>query len=292
MHFTSPTNGATLGTIVGWANHPETVWSQNTEITADFPGYLRDALEDGIHERGLMLRAGVGGTHLYINGAIGGLMSTTPRITVRDPFLEQDYREPSHEKARAVGRVLAAAILPRLEATNRTSLDRVPISIRARTINLPLDNKGFWAAPVIGLIDRGNVAWKTIRSEVALVSIGEAGIACIPGEIYPEIVNGGIEVPEGADYPQGIIEEPPIREMMPGKIKFIFGLANDEIGYIIPKSEFDRKSPYLYGAKTAPYGEINSVGPDVAGIIHAALRELSGQTNRPPPEPSPAPGPF
>ncbi|HTD86323.1 MAG TPA: hypothetical protein VK850_07070, partial [Candidatus Binatia bacterium] len=73
------------------------------------------------------------------------------------------------------------------------------------------------------------------------------------------------------------VEVPPIRDMMPGNIKFIFGLANDEIGYIIPKSEWDRKKPYLYGAEKKPYGEINSCGPEVGPGIHAAMRELCGK---------------
>jgi hypothetical protein len=70
------------------------------------------------------------------------------------------------------------------------------------------------------------------------------------------------------------VEVPPIRQLMPGKIKFVFGLANDEIGYIIPKSEWDRKSPYLYGATKAPYGEINSAGSDTAAKIHSSVRDL------------------
>ncbi len=282
MHFTSPTNnGATIGSIIGWADHPETVWSKNTEITSDFPGYLRDTLENGVYEGDLMLRQGLGGIHLYVNGAIGGLMSTTPEVSVRDPFLESDFKEPSHKKARALGRALAAQIFPKLEATNAPARDHVPISIRARTIELPLDNRGFLTAPVVGLIDRGHVQWKKIRSEVALVSIGDASIACIPGEIYPEIVNGGVEMPYGADYPTNeVVELPPIRELMPGKVKFIFGLANDEIGYIIPRSQFDRKAPFTYDAKKAPYGEINSVGPDVGPKIHAGFVELSGKTNQ------------
>ncbi len=275
LHFTNPTNDATLGSIVGWANHPETVWSRNTEITADFPGYLREALENGVYEQNLMLRAGVGGIHLFVNGAVGGLMSTTPKVKVRDPFLEQDFEKPSHEKARAVGRALAAKILPRLEATNVTTLARVPISIRARTIELPLDNTGFLLAPIIGLIDRGQVRWKTIRTEVALVQLGDTSIACIPGEIYPELVNGGLETPPGADYPGLPLETPPLRELLPGRVKFIFGLANDEIGYIIPRSEFDRKPPFLYDSKKAPYGEINSVGPETAARIHAVFRAWS-----------------
>lgn len=275
LHFLHPTNGATLGTIVGWANHPETVWARNTEITADFPGYLRDALENGIYERDLMLRGGVGGQHLFVNGAVGGLMSTTPGVKVRDPFLQQDFEKPSHEKARALGRALAAKILPALEVTNLATLDRLPISIRARTLELPLDNTGFLVAPLIGLIDRGHVRWKTLRTEVALLTLGDTAIACVPGEIYPELVNGGIETPPGADYPGLPLETPPLRELLPGRVKFLFGLANDEIGYIIPRSEFDREPPWLYQARKAPYGEINSVGPETAARIHAAFRELA-----------------
>jgi hypothetical protein len=274
MHFINPTNRATLGTVVGWADHPETVWSKNTEITSDFCGYLRQALELGVIQDDKLLAPGVGGIHVYINGAIGGLISTTPSVTVRDPYLGQDFKTPTHEKARAVGRQLAWRILPRLADTNAPAISHAPISIQARTIEVPLDNAGFLIAPVIGLLDRGHVRWKTFRTEVALVTVGHASIACIPGEIYPEIVNGGIENVPGGDFALEPVEVPPIRELMPGKIKFVFGLANDEIGYIIPKSEWDRKPPFLYGATRGVYGEINSVGPDAAGKIHEAMREL------------------
>lgn len=277
MHFTDPTNGMTVGTIVGWASHPETVWSKGTEITADFPGYVRDALENGVHHAGAILESGIGGIHVYVNGAVGGLMSTPPTVTVRDPYLNQDFKEPTHEKARALGRQLASRILTRLDQQSNNPAIQPSISIRARTMEVPLANKGYLAAPVLGLIDRGQVRWKRLRTEVALVTIGDASIACIPGEIYPEIVNGGIEKAPGGDYQIAPVEVPPIRDLMPGRIKFVFGLANDEIGYIIPKSEWDRKRPYLYGAKKKPYGEINSCGPEVGPTIHAAFRELCGK---------------
>lgn len=32
--------------------------------------------------------------------------------------------------------------------------------------------------------------------------------------------------------------------------------------------------PFLYGADRAPYGEINSVGPETAFLLHGAFREL------------------
>ena len=273
MHFTNPTNGATVGTIVGWANHPETPWSKNTEITSDFCGYLRDTLERGFSHEGRVMAVGVGGIHLYVNGAVGGLMTTHPSVTVRDPYLQQEFKEPSHEKSRAVGHQLAARILPELAKTNVVTTIVAPISIRARTLALPIDNKLFLAAAYLGLIDRGHVGWMKMRTEVALVTLGEASIACIPGEIYPEIVNGGIERAPGGDFDIEPVEVPPLRELMPGRIKFVFGLANDELGYIIPKSEWDQKPPRLYGSKGV-YGEINSCGPDTARLLHSALSDL------------------
>ena len=273
MHFTNPTNGSTIGSIVGWANHPETPWSKNTEITADFCGFLRDALEHGVTNEGKPLATGVGGIHLFINGAVGGLMTTHPSVTVRDPFLQQDFSKPSHAKSRAVGHQLAARILPELARTNVAAVAGAPIAIRAKTIDVKIENKMFLAAAYLGLIDRGHSRWMHMRSEVAVLTIGEASIACVPGEIYPEIVNGGIERAPGGEFDIAPLEVPPLRELMPGKIKFVFGLANDELGYIIPKSEWDVKAPRLYDSKGV-YGEINSCGPDTAQTIHGALAEL------------------
>jgi hypothetical protein len=274
LQFISPSNSATIGSIIGWANHPETVWSRNTEITADYPGVLRDAIENGVKERGMQLEAGLGGIHLYINGAIGGLMSTTPSVTVRDPYLEQDFKEPTHQKATALGRALARVIIPRMIETNTASMERVAIGIKARTISVSLENSGYLIAPIIGVIDRGQISWKRIRTEVGLITLGDVAIACVPGEIYPEIVNGGIEAPEGRDYAIAPLEVPPLRELMPGKTKLVFGMANDEIGYLVPKSQWDQKAPYTYGSRHGPYGEINSCGPDAAATIHSALKTL------------------
>jgi hypothetical protein len=274
LQFRHPSTGATIGTLVGWADHPETPWGDNTEITADFPGYLRDALEKGVEENGKIVEPGLGGIHVYINGAIGGLMTTSPKVTVHDPYNNQDYKPPTHEKGRALGRQLLSRILPRLRDASLPTADTLPIGIQAQTISAPLDNVGFLLAPVIGLMDRGHERWKVMRTEVGLVTLGDISFACIPGEIYPEIVNGGIETPPGADYPIAPVEVPPIRELMPGKIKFIFGLANDEIGYLIPKSEWDRQPPYLYNSTGHLYGEVNSVGPDAAGAVHQGIKEL------------------
>jgi hypothetical protein len=107
-----------------------------------------------------------------------------------------------------------------------------------------------------------------------VITIGPITFVTIPGEIYPELVNGTVESPIGNDFGIQPLEVPVIRDLMPGKYKFILGLANDEIGYIIPKSQWDVKPPFTYGREKAPYGEVNSLGPETAGVIHQNLKEL------------------
>ena len=53
----------------------------------------------------------------------------------------------------------------------------------------------------------------------------------------------------------------------------LIGLANDELGYIIPKRQWDKSPPFAYGREDAQYGEINSCSPEVAPIIMGALKD-------------------
>jgi hypothetical protein len=274
MLFTQPDTGAVLGSIVGWGNHPETPWAGNTELTADFCGVIRDGLERGISYDGRQRLAGLGGTHVFVNACVGGLMTTHPSTTVRDPFLNQDFAKPSHDKTRALGHTLVKLLLERIASSNAPATTLAPIGIQAHTLELPLANRGFYAAAMLGLFERGHSHFGHLRTEVAFLTLGDASIVCIPGEIYPELVNGGVVRAPGGDYDIEPLEIPPLRELMPGKVKFLFGLANDEIGYIIPKSEWDQEPPYLFHAQGAPYGEVNSVGPETAFRLHTAVRAL------------------
>ncbi len=54
----------------------------------------------------------------------------------------------------------------------------------------------------------------------------------------------------------------------------LIGLGNDELGYFIPKRQWDEKPPFCYGLKKSQYGEENSVGPEAAPIICGVFKEL------------------
>lgn len=264
----------TLGVFISWANHPETLWSHNLQISSDFPHYVRYFVEKGIYHGERLVQPGLGGVAVYANGAIGGLMTTSPEFAIPDAFSDTSYTEPSFAKARAQGLHLARVVLQMLDRPEVVEIRQAGISLRAKSFHLPVDNLRFRLAAALGVINRGFEKGFKMQSEAAVWTLGPASFITIPGEIYPEIVNGGIEAPAGQDFSIQPLEIPPLRELMPGQFKFVLGLANDEIGYIIPKSEWDEEPPFLYNADSSPYGEINSTGPEAAPIIHNVLKEL------------------
>ncbi|GAB3906167.1 hypothetical protein GCM10028803_38110 [Larkinella knui] len=264
---------STLGTLVVWGNHPETLWSKNTLLTSDFPHYVREYLEKGIMKGDSVVQKGLGGTVVYASGCVGGLMTTSPKVTIQDPLTGERFKEPTFEKADAQGKSLAMLIHKALQADTATAKP-ADIRLRAQTIEIPLANKLFRLAVGLGVLDAGFSSWGNFRSEIAAFRLGDASFLCVPGEIYPEIVNGGVENPVGADFRIKPLETPPLRSLMPGHYKFVIGLANDELGYIIPKSEWDTETPHIYNQKDKPYGEVNSTGPETAPKLYRAMAEL------------------
>ncbi len=266
-------SGKTLGTLVSWGDHPETLWSDNLLLTSDFPHFVREGIEKGVFSKDSLVKAGVGGVAVYASAAVGGLMTTHPRLTVKDPFSGEEFKEPTFEKAAAQGKALANLALLAMDKPEMV-IDSAAISLVARTVPLPLDNSMFKIAAMMGIMKRGTTGWMKMKSEMAVVKIGPISMITIPGELYPEILNGGVEAPEGQDYKISPVEVPALRDLMPGKYKFMFGLANDEIGYIVPKSQWDENAPYTYGKNGRPYGEVNSLGPETAPTIHKTIKAM------------------
>lgn len=266
-------SGEVLGSLVTWADHPETLWSKNLLVSSDFPHFVREGVEKGVFNGDSLMKPGIGGICVYINGAVGGLMTTHPSLPVKDPFTGEEYNEPTFEKTEAQGKHLSLLALNAMENPSEV-LESAGISVVVRTLPMKIDNPMFKLGAALGIMNRGTMSWMKMRSELAVINIGPISMVTIPGEIYPELVNGPIDAPDGNDFGIQPLEIPPIREMMPGKYKFIVGLANDEIGYIIPKSQWDEKAPYTYGRDNSPYGEENSLGPNTAKVIHSNLKEM------------------
>ena len=274
MQVIDAQTGQTLGTIMNWGNHPETLWSQNIQLSSDFADPWRNYVENGIPISDSLVAPGLGGVAIFLNGAVGGLMTTHPDMAVKDPYSGIEVTKQSPEKIQAQGKALAKITLETLQDSSLTLHSSLDLGIRARTIELAMDNSLFQLAAFLGIFDRGFVGWKKIRSEVSAWFLGPATFVHVPGELYPEILHGGIESPQGGDFQISPMEGPAIGSRIPGQYAFFSGMSNDMIGYIVPKSQWDVKPPYTYGSNERPYGEINSLGPETAPKIHQEILRI------------------
>ncbi len=276
FRFTKHNTDETIATFVSWGNHPETLGSENPYLSSDFPHYLREGLEKGVPEPNGA--PGFGGICLYFQGMLGGLM-TQLHVEVPDRAGRGTYKEASFEKAEALGYNVAKLAIDALRGPNVWKNENPLIAVAGKTFLAPMAGH-FKYAIMLGLIHEGYYWGGKAKSEVNAVRIGDVFILTAPGELYPEIVQGNIEALPGNDFNlTAPVESPPLRLEMEkeAKMAFVIGLANDEIGYIIPKSQWDTKPPYVYGKPQ--YGEVNSGGPDVAPAYHRTALELIQKMN-------------
>lgn len=258
--FAVDEKGKPIGTLLNWANHPETLGSKNTLITADYSGYLRTRLE-----------ALLGGTAVFVNGAVGGMQSPLGSKLAAP--------ENTFEKAELIGTRVAAIAA---EAVKKAAVVEInALSYREASVQLPMNNAGFKMGMEAGLF-KGRKKPNVDGSSTTTVGYMRLGqnqkalleIALLPGELYPELSVGGIRKYEGADFPDAVFEAGIKKDLMKAPYRMLFGLANDEIGYVIPKVEWDDVAPWLQNRPKRLYGEVNSVGPETAPMIVKAFADL------------------
>jgi hypothetical protein len=278
VEFRRTADGKPAGLIVQWNCHPETLDSKNTLLSADFVGPTVEHL-----------RKTHGCPVLYLTGTVGGLM-TSLHVDIRDTD-GQPLKDGTFEKTQRYGQLLADVAGRALRDAKPITL--TPLEVRHRPLYLPLANKLYLLARQLGVLQREAFIWAgdssqakpakdgaaaeplCVRSEIAWLRFGDLEVAAIPGEIYPELVLGKVQDPAdpGADFPDAPVE-PAVYEQMRGRHRMLVGLANDELGYIIPKRQWDEKPPYCYGRKQSQYGEVNSLGPDTAPLLCSAFRDI------------------
>jgi hypothetical protein len=277
LRFAGTADGKTLGLVVQWNSHGVEP-KGNSLVSRDFMGVTIDTLSK---------------RHacpaIYFQGAIGGLMGTPPKR----------FRDGKGELIQTDGfgfiQLCGEAIADLADRALRQAqpITLTPLEVFSRPIMIPLDNEDFRAARAGGVLGRPAFTWtgrredrgaelpagqldgaQAMETEVAYLRLGELHVAAIPGELYPELVYGKFQEPAdpGADFPTAPLEKP-IARILPTSKMMVLGLANDEVGYIVPKRQWDVAAPFCYGRNSAQYGERNSIGPETAAMLLQALAD-------------------
>jgi hypothetical protein len=282
------TAGETIATLVHFGNHPEAMADENVLITSDFPAPLRSGLEELY-----------GGTAIYLNGTVGGLM-TPLGVTVYDED-GKGWRDYTFERLDVMGRVMTdmaqQAIVTGQDATAPS------IAAAAGIFRLPVDNWGFQGMFLSGIIGRETFDWDdsqiieegnipTIETEMAWLRIGPLELLTVPGELFPEVAIGGYDGSHVGDPGNTVVdpdnknppdlsaapEGPYLKERLAGSPSWIIGMGNDEVGYFVPPYDFqlDEINPWFDEPAGDHYEETNSLGPQTVPLLEEQAGRLIG----------------
>ncbi len=221
IKFSDP-NGKNIAMLTNFACHPTIMDDASTAASSDYVwGYYK------------YLDSAQGGVNMFLQGAIGG-------------WVQPEGVPHTYDYANYYGSSLGkyAYELKKNKSTSKN------IFFTSAKLNFPLANPSFQMLSKAGIIKRD--FGKTVSSEIAYFTIGDACFATHPGESSPAL---------------SLATKSLMNNTGP---KFILGLSQDALGYIVKPSFFDMSnkiphSEYLTGM---------SIGPATMGIIFSTLQML------------------
>ena len=303
-------SGRTIAILVNAASHPEALGGDYSVISSDFPHYVRRSLEDGGPiVQGNPLPAW-GGKTVYFSGAVGGLMTPLGAKVLDESGVVLPQR--SFEKTQRIGEIMAWAVTRALAEAKPAEVSG--IEVQTRRLMLPVDNriqkylqkKGVLKRPTFSNGKPAGTQGDDIETEVGLITFfdGKAPVAqilAVPGELFPELNQGGFlsgtspcwKITERKKAMDGVgrertaaahpdvTPEPILQTYYRSPTTFLFGLANDELGYIVPMNDFvfPRLFPFVrYGkdrcGDTDHYEESRSPSSWMAPALNETLIKM------------------
>ncbi len=257
--------------IINFASHAELLGTTSL-VSADFPAYLIKEIEE----------RNPGSNAVFFNGAVGGMISAKE--------IKKVYRDSIDCEAymKNFGKQLGELAL---SVDNETELKPI-LNIKSEGIAVPGDNIVLILARYLKVLNndigRTNKRSKVcIYSEVGYMELGDKDVAVflIPGELFPELYNGEfLSEKDSANHRKASYKKV-LSEMTDCKHKFVIGLCNDELGYIVPENDFllNDVLPYINKAtddmERDHYEETNSTGPETAKIILDETERLIKSAN-------------
>jgi len=245
---------------VNYAAHPGMMGSECTKMSADWVHWFREDI-----------KAATGGEVIFINGLIGGLV-----------YPHEKYPEDKPAATQFAGHRIAQLAL----AVSEEQKLEPKIGSMSQDIYLPVDNTLLTIAGLLKVIPaKMHAAGQgryglSLKSSLQYFEIGALHILTVPGEMFPELAYGGYLPEEEASSGSPDQNPTPLLEIAGDPELVMFGLGNDELGYIIPPNDFylDPKRPYFTNAfdhlGRKHYEETVSVGVQAAQIIADTFADM------------------
>ncbi len=261
-----PDDGSQQTYIINFASHSESLQGCNERVSADFPHYLREKIKQE-----------TGARTLYCVGAIGGMISM-------DIPNEQEIRDNGSDFAEStanIGKKLAEYALSIKEETEL----KPKIGCIRQEVYFKTENTLLMLAAKAGILEADEYRMPdgsgfVMKSEISYIEIDSLKILLLPCEIFPELVYGGyLTAEESATGFGAEINPVPLQEIV-GEDVMIIGLANDELGYVLPPNDFilHDETPYFENGRDIHgrrhYEETNSLGPKTAETIAQTVAEI------------------
>ncbi|MCL2299812.1 MAG: hypothetical protein FWC27_06670 [Firmicutes bacterium] len=202
-----------------------------------------------------------------------------------EEIAQNTLTDPENEHGYAYGRLVT--MMRNSGAAAETEL-APRLRIRLSEMRLEMENPVVRFAAKRGMLNfsllRGEGGKLLGMTEVGCLELGggAAAVALMPGEITPGLAWGGGDTAARFAIRQRDFE-PPTLSQSAGREVLVFGLCNDEVGYVIPDSDYlmfyvpDFLAYRLMGIWAYDhYAELLSPGPGAAGAVAQVFAALLG----------------
>ncbi len=213
-----PRMGQPIVTLVNYAVHPEVLGNKQGILSPDLCGPLYSKIEKE-----------TGGMALFMNGAIGGMVTADTRLEYGKEGQGQK-EDNSWEECIRIGELLASESLRIIQKA--PVLDNPAVFIASRPLTFPVESDIMRFIIQKSSMKYESFADNKVTTQLNLINIGPAQILTVPGEAMPNV---------------GYYVKRNMNTTMP----FLFGLTNDAFGYMLAKVDYQSFKRYEYVTRTS-----------------------------------------
>jgi hypothetical protein len=138
MRLVARSTGQTIATVLNWSDHPEVLGRSNTQITSDYPHWLRAYLEKQL-----------GGTALFFSGSIGKVSPVGDQVSLLDPETGKIAEDGTWRKAELLWTEIGRLAERALKSAKQVNFDS--LSIQSEIVFVPMHNTHFRTAHAVGV---------------------------------------------------------------------------------------------------------------------------------------------